>query len=98
MPWLAFSLVAIALAVLFALGVGNPPRPPGGIRRVILRWFHALTWVFLAACFLSLALNVTPGVEPSTLALLGLASYLTFIGALVTSLPKRGPDGSRRPR
>jgi hypothetical protein len=79
MRWLAFSILAMVLAVIFAVGVAAPHAPRDGIRRVILRWFHALTWVLLAACFLSLAFDLRPGVDPSTLALMGLASYLTFM-------------------
>jgi hypothetical protein len=44
MPWLAFSILAMVLAVIVAVGVAAPHAPRDGIRRVILRWFHALTW------------------------------------------------------
>ena len=71
------------------------PRPKQGVQRtfwrhLMLRWSHALVWLLLAlSCFLRpLAL---PGgrIIPNVLAVLALAAYFSFIGALVTDLPPR---------
>lgn len=78
--WSGFALVVAA--VYFFVW----PQPESGRERApwihfILRWFHSLVWILLAAAGLLFGLNYpAPG---NTLALLALGLYAVFMLSLV---------------
>lgn len=52
----------------------------------ILRWFHALTWLFLAAAAFIAAFDILRGAATAkTVAFLALITYLIFVATFVTS-------------
>ncbi|MEO0406358.1 MAG: hypothetical protein AAF289_03300 [Cyanobacteria bacterium P01_A01_bin.135] len=56
-----------------------------GLRFIILRWFHALAWLLLAAAaFVSASRSIWAASAANVLALLALFSYLVFIVAFIT--------------
>jgi len=58
------------------------------IRYVILRWFHALTWLLLALAALIGGYNVLGGIHlAKPIALLSLIVYLIFMVTFTTSQP-----------
>ena len=55
-----------------------------GVRYVILRWFHALTWLLLALAAFLAAFNWLGGTQTArAVALLSLSVYLIFMGTFV---------------
>jgi len=58
-----------------------------GLRFIVLRWFHALTWLLLAIAALVAAFSPA-GVtkEASRIALLALVVYLMFMAAFITAM------------
>lgn len=52
-PWLIWGIVATAIAIVFAVFVPseNKVNAASGVQYIILRWFHSLCWVLLAANF-----------------------------------------------
>ena len=85
LPWFLWAALALALAVLWVfVGPHTKLAPAPTVRYFLLRWGHALTWLFLAISFalrgLSPALN-----EPANLlaaaggVMYGLFTVMTFI-------------------
>jgi hypothetical protein len=56
-----------------------------GVRFVILRWFHALTWLLLAIAAFLAGLNPVASGAARLIAFCGLIVYLVFMATLVTS-------------
>ena len=81
--WAAFCLALAVVWVIFwprKRAAGS-----GGLRYVILRWWHALTWLLLAAAAFIAGLNVEGGARlAKALSVVSLVVYLTFIGVLAT--------------
>lgn len=62
----------------------------GGLRFMILRWFHALTWLLLGVAAFTAGFPGLGGTRlAQPIALLALALYLIFMTTFVTS--KQGP-------
>ncbi|MEZ4866635.1 MAG: hypothetical protein R3C14_35275 [Caldilineaceae bacterium] len=58
------------------------------LRYLILRWFHALTWLLLTLATLTAGLGILGGATTGkVLGLLGLAAYLLFLYTTITSKP-----------
>ena len=59
------------------------------IRYLILRWFHALTWLLLAFAAFIVGYNFVGGVQlAKPIALLSLIVYLIFMTTFITSKPE----------
>ena len=57
-----------------------------GMRFIILRWFHALVWLFLALAAFLAAFHLLGGASTARMvAFLALITYLVFIGTLFTT-------------
>jgi hypothetical protein len=55
---------------------------------IILRWFHALTWLLLAIAAFIAGYNILGGIHwAKAIALLSLIVYLIFIVTFITSRP-----------
>jgi hypothetical protein len=87
-PWLALTVGAFALAVVFAAGVGVPRDRPPARRGAVLRWGHAVVWVLLALMFGAIASAADAMVAP--LGLAALATYLLFLAVLLGSRQRPG--------
>ena len=76
-PWTVVAVIALAVAVAYV--VIDTGSGATGFRWIILRWFHPICWLLLAAAALSKA-RVTPiPIEwAGTLGALGGAAYLVF--------------------
>jgi hypothetical protein len=95
-PWFVWGIACLVIAAIYLViwprsrGKAVQPRPLW--RRVVLRWFHALVWVLLAASCFVLELQVPGTVAAgSALALLAGLMYLIFLGAMVADIlaPRR---------
>lgn len=54
-----------------------------GVRFIIVRWFHALTWLLLAVAAFVAGFDILGGVQTAKpIAFLSLLVYLVFIGTL----------------
>jgi hypothetical protein len=86
--WPVWGVAALVMAGIFTL-VWPADRVGGGMvgmRFVILRWFHSLTWVLLAGSFFIRGLNRSELIGPANwIALLGLVVYIIFMTTIVTS-------------
>jgi hypothetical protein len=86
--WVIFCLALAVVWVIFwprdRVGVA------GGFRYIVLRWFHALTWLLLAVAALIAGLD-SEGNAPlaKVISLLSLVVYLIFMGTFVTSASSR---------
>lgn len=77
----------MALAAVWVV-VWPKHRAPTGVRFIIVRWFHALTWLLLAIAALVAGFDILGGVSlAKPIALLSLLVYLVFMGTLATSKP-----------
>ena len=83
--WLALSGAALLVAAVFALiWPSNEVEAASGLRPLILRWFHPMAWVLLAASF-ALRATASSGVNvvANGLAATAFVCYLVFVSALV---------------
>ncbi len=81
LPYFAWAALALVIAIIF---VYVWPRkavtgPSAGFRYFIIRWGHALTWVFLALSFFLRGLGPELNGGSSFFALAGGAVYFLFI-------------------
>ncbi len=76
------AVVAAGLAVLWLLVVPDAAREADGLRWMLLRFGHSLTWGLLALAALALALSApAPAVRWPAYA--ALACYVAFLAALL---------------
>ncbi len=85
-PLVVWGGVCLAVALLWVLvWPSDRIAVASGLRFVILRWFHALTWLLLAgAAFLAASRDSGAG-KAKSVALLALAVYLVFMATLIGS-------------
>jgi len=82
--WAIFCLALAAVWMIFwprdrAAGAGN-------IRHIVLRWFHALTWLLLGAAALIAGLEGAGNARlAKAVSIFSLVVYLIFMGVFVTS-------------
>lgn len=81
-PLLAWAAAALVLAVVWGF-VWPADQAASGIAWVILRWFHALTWLLLALAALIAALAPAGWSSAKPVAFAALITYLIFLGAIV---------------
>ena len=75
LPYFAWTALALVVAVIFVyIGPHNKLMVTPGLRYLVIRWGHALTWVLLAISFF------LRGVSPS---LNGVANLIAASGGLV---------------
>ena len=87
LPLFVWALLCLALAGVWVVfwpserAVGASP-----LRHVILRWFHALTWLLLAAAAFIAGLDAGANARVArTVALSSLVVYLIFMGTFLMS-------------
>ena len=83
-PLVVWGGVCLAVALLWALvWPSDRVAVASGLRCIILRWFHALTWLVLAGAAFIAAFSGPAKAKP--VALLALAVYLVFMATLIGS-------------
>jgi hypothetical protein len=77
----------LALAIIWVfIWPSNKSVESGSMQFIILRWFHALVWMLLAAAGFVAGSGVEGGMNTAKLiALVPLAVYLVFMFTIVTS-------------
>lgn len=79
-PWLAWAALSLALAVLWVFVGPHTRMPPdGGLRFLVIRWGHALTWLLLAASFFLRGVAPARAGAANALAVAGGVVYALFI-------------------
>ncbi len=81
-PWSLLALAAVGIAVVYL--VVDTSHGTTGLAWVVLRWFHSLCWVLLAAAALAVA-QVTP-LPASWAAPLAVASGVTYAIFAITGV------------
>ena len=87
--WVILAIGAAVLATVFGAGVGVPRARPAGPAGAIVRWGHALVWVFLSLMFLALAGGAASALFVAPLGLVALATYVRFLATLFRSAKGR---------
>ena len=80
-PLVVWGGICLVLAVIWvSVWPSDKVTAADGLRFIILRWFHALTWLLLAmAAFVSASRTIWAASAANILALLSLLSYLVYI-------------------
>ncbi len=92
--WYVWGSLCLIIAAIYTV---LWPRSRQGVERslwryIVLRWFHALVWLLLAAsCFLRPALLPGGRIIPNVLAILALVAYFTFMGTLMSDFKYQRP-------
>lgn len=85
LPVEIWAVICLAVAVIYFNFWPRPPRtatvPRTAWQQMVLRWFHSLTWLFLA--FAALSLKFVGVTAAQVFGLLGLASYLIFMAVFI---------------
>jgi hypothetical protein len=86
-PLVVWGGLCFALTVVWIIiWPSDKAAATAGLRFVILRWFHALVWLFLAIAAFLAAFNVLGGIAIArTVAFLSLLTYLIFVGTFLTT-------------
>jgi hypothetical protein len=93
LPWALWSGLAFTVAVLFTF-VAPGSSGTTGLRFVVLRWFHPLTWLLLALSALIRGFFVGASRPADLVAQLALVTYVVFLLAFVGA---RRRHHSRKP-
>lgn len=86
-PLIIWGVVCIVLTIVWTVvWPSEKVTPDGGLRFLILRWFHALTWLLLALAAFIAGFNVVGGTATArTIAFLSLLIYLIFMATFIAS-------------
>jgi len=80
LPWFLWSGLALILAIVWVyVGPHTKLTPTPGFRYFIIRWGHALTWLFLAINFLLRGIGPDLNGGASFFALASGVTYLLFM-------------------
>ena len=87
LPLFVWALFCLGVAAVWvAFWPAERAAGAGPLRYIILRWFHALTWLLLAAAALIAGLGAEANARAAkVVALASLAVYLVFMGTFLTS-------------
>lgn len=84
-PFVVWGVLCCVLAVLWIIvWPSEQAATAQGLRFVILRWFHALVWLLLAAAAF-LAASTAPGHVARSVAFASLITYLIFMATFLTA-------------
>jgi hypothetical protein len=86
-PLVVWGALCLALTVVWIVfWPSDKATATAGLRFVILRWFHALAWLFLALAAFLAAFNASSGLATArVVAFLALITYLVFMGTFITT-------------
>ncbi len=86
--WFVWAALAAALAALFTvIQIPKQTSHTTGFTHIVLRWFHSLTWVFLALSFLVRGAAPRLSAVADVVGLAGLGSYIAFRSAMSRTRP-----------
>lgn len=86
LPLVVWGSLCLALTTVWVFVWPKQHRALTGVRFIIVRWFHALTWLLLASAAFVAGFDILSGVSlAKPIALLSLLVYLVFMGTLATS-------------
>jgi hypothetical protein len=91
LPMFIWGFICLAIAIVWVV-IWPQERTTsiGDWRYLVLRWFHALTWLLLATASFVVSLQPTTGQGIARLvALLGLLVYVIFMVTFIGSRPVR---------
>jgi hypothetical protein len=86
-PYFIWGFAALAMALVWTLIWPRKKNvKPGSLPYFILRWFHTLTWLLLAAAAFIAGFDILGGQATAQLvAFLGFFAYLVFMATVVTT-------------
>ncbi|MBA3468441.1 MAG: hypothetical protein H0T53_02240 [Herpetosiphonaceae bacterium] len=85
-PLVVWGIVCLALTIVWVLvWPSERVAVASGLRFVILRWFHALTWLLLAVAAFLAALSSGGAGRARPVAQLALVVYLVFMATFIGS-------------
>lgn len=86
-PYTVWGIAAVVMAVIWVLVWPRKKNvKPGSLPYFILRWFHALTWLLLAAAAWIAGYDILGGQTTAQLVVfLGLITYLIFIATVIVT-------------
>ena len=86
-PLAAWGIVCLVVAVIWVfIWPSNKRVEPNGRPHFILRWFHALVWLFLAAAAFIAGFDILGGANTARfVAMRALLTYLVFMATLVAT-------------
>jgi hypothetical protein len=80
LPWFLWAVLALILAVIWIyVWPHNAVTETTGFRYLVIRWGHALTWLFLAISFFLRGMGTELNGGSSFFALAGGMMYLLFV-------------------
>lgn len=97
-PWYVYAIGCAIIAILYLIIPVAPYKnylwDGRSLMQVILRWFHSIVWILLAAACLYLQVNGEAGMEiAKQIALVGLGCYLIYLAVFVRSKQKNKVRG-----
>ncbi len=85
-PLVLWSLLCLLLALVWIwVWPADRANPEDGLRFMVLRWFHALTWLLLALSLFSATRHVAWSALTRPLAFAALLVYLVFLAVFITN-------------
>lgn len=88
-PLPIWGLICLAVAAVWVFVWPSKTTVTAGLRFFILRWFHAIVWLLLAAAAFIVGFDILGGVATARLvALLSLFTYLAFMLTVATARRK----------
>jgi hypothetical protein len=98
--WFVWAVLAAALAAMFAvIQILKQTSQTTGFTHIVLRWFHSVTWVFLALSFLVRGAAPRLSAVADVVGLAGLGSYIAFRSTMSRTRPaSSGPKPRLSPR
>lgn len=86
--WFVWATLAAVLAALFTvIQLPKQTSHTTGFTHIVLRWFHSLTWAFLALSFLVRGAAPRLSAVADVVGLAGLGSYIAFRSAMSRTRP-----------
>lgn len=88
-PLPIWSVVCLALSIVWVFVWPSKTTVTAGLRFFILRWFHSIVWLLLAAAAFIAGFNILGAATAARqIALLSLITYLAFMFTVATARRK----------
>jgi hypothetical protein len=86
LPLPLWGVICLLIAVVWVfVWPQDRAYPEQKVRYFIIRWFHALVWLFLAMAAFIAGFNIMGGGAAQPVAFLSLVTYLIFMAVFTTS-------------
>lgn len=87
-PLPIWGVVCLAIAAVWVFIWPSKTTATAGLRFFILRWFHSIVWLLLAAAAFAAGFNILGAAAARSIALLSLFTYLAFLFTVATARRK----------